>query len=304
MNNKKLLLHSKTLTTCSSKTPGLKSSQHTSYMNKPISLKQFGLNKPPVFSKPKVLKSSCSLRKAKKNKTPENTDAEFNLLESLSIISEIQHLFESSVNENKKPIEDIKKLLTTSLTLKDYFPLNSKEKTIIEHDIIDSSDLRIENYQIAFEHIFDSLEKIKNTLNCIVEDNNKPLPKEKHKGKRVYINEEDNIIYDDDEETNFCEKIMTEKTQIFSLNSSIIYTDDDHRLLKNKSSCFLSHSVRSQPDKNIISPLSNPTSAESKFKTCSSFEYLNTFTDSLVALSKSNSNGNSTTVKKEECTIY
>lgn len=306
MNNKIFLQRSKTLTACSSKTSpieSLKTQLMNTHTKKPISIKQFELNKQLPATKPRSLKSSLTLKTIKtikNNNKGEEKENEFNLLESLRIISEIQEFFESSGNENKKPIEDIKRLLTTSLSLENYISLTVKEKEIIENDILKSSDLRIENYQIAFSHIFNSLEKIKRMFTNIVEDNNlsfqKENSKEKRKGKRVYINERDNVIYDD-EETDFCEKIMTEKTQILPLNSSII-NSDEQRVLKNESTFFLLNTANSLPEKDIISPLSHLSSSEKQFKPYSSFEYLDTFPDSLIAMSKSK------TTKKEECIIY
>lgn len=303
MNNKISLQRSKTLTACSSKNSPIASSKTqmiNTHTNKPISIKQFVLNKQIPATKPRSLKSSLALKTIKNNNKGEEKENEFNLLESLRIISEIQEFFESSVNENKKPIEDIKRLLTTSLSLENYISLTVKEREIIKNDISKSSDLRIENYQIAFSHIFNSLEKIKRMFTNIVEDNNlsfqKENSKEKSKGKRVYINERDNIIYDD-EETDFCEKIMTEKTQMLPLNSSII-NSDEQKVLKNKSTSFLLNTANSLPEKDIISPLSHLSSTEKQFKPYSSFEYFDTFPDSLITMSKSK------TIKKEECIIY
>ena len=70
---------------------------------------------------------------------------EINLKETLSIITEIQSQFESSVKENKKPVEEIKRLIDNKLTLDSYIALSSLQKENISTDIERSSVLRIQN---------------------------------------------------------------------------------------------------------------------------------------------------------------
>ena len=93
---------------------------------------------------------------------------EINLKETLSIITEIQSQFESSVKENKKPVEEIKRLIDNKLTLDSYIALSSLQKENISTDIERSSVLRIQNYESAFHYIQVGIEGIQECLEDIM----------------------------------------------------------------------------------------------------------------------------------------
>ena len=94
---------------------------------------------------------------------------EFNLMETLNIISDIQKQFENSLKENKKPLEEIKRLIDNNLNVMKYIPLSENQKKNITNDIQKSSDLRIKNYEMAFYYIKTSLDEIKLLLENMVE---------------------------------------------------------------------------------------------------------------------------------------
>ena len=94
---------------------------------------------------------------------------EFNLMETLNIISDIQKQFENSLKENKKPLEEIKRLIDNNLNVMKYIPLSENQKKNITNDIQNSSDLRIKNYEMAFYYIKTSLDEIKLLLENMVE---------------------------------------------------------------------------------------------------------------------------------------
>ena len=90
------------------------------------------------------------------------------MAETLTIISEIQKQFENSVNENKKPLEEIKQILDNNININNYVPLSNQQKINMTNDIERSSDLRIQNYEQAFKYIKTSLNGIKHSLEDIV----------------------------------------------------------------------------------------------------------------------------------------
>ena len=85
-------------------------------------------------------------------------------LQTINIISEIQEQFESSVKENKKPLDEIKRLIDNDLNIDNYIALSENQKENITTDISLSSDLRIQNYKTAFNYIFTSLDDIEHGL--------------------------------------------------------------------------------------------------------------------------------------------
>lgn len=93
---------------------------------------------------------------------------EINLKETLSIITEIQSQFESSVKENKKPVEEIERLIDNKLTLDSYIALSSLQKENISTDIERSSVLRIQNYESPFHYIQVGIEGIQECLEDIM----------------------------------------------------------------------------------------------------------------------------------------
>ena len=106
------------------------------------------------------------------NKNNENvlfSIKEFNLTETLNIISDIQMQFENSLKETKKPIEEIKKLIDNNINMNNYIPLSESQKNNIIDDIQKSSELRIKNYEMAFFYMKTSLDDIKYSLQNIVE---------------------------------------------------------------------------------------------------------------------------------------
>ena len=90
-------------------------------------------------------------------------------METLNIISDIQKQFENSLKENKKPLEEIKRLIDNNLNVMKYIPLSENQKKNITNDIQNSSDLRIKNYEMAFYYIKTSLDEIKLLLENMVE---------------------------------------------------------------------------------------------------------------------------------------
>lgn len=117
-----------------------------------------------------ILNKQENINNVDKDNAPPSIEPlnEISLKETLSIITEIQSQFESSVKENKKPIEEIKRLIDNNLTLDSYIALSSLQKENISTDIERNSDLRIQNYESAFHYIQVGIEGIQECLENIM----------------------------------------------------------------------------------------------------------------------------------------
>ena len=171
----------------------------------------------------------------------ENSLIEFNLTETLKIISEIQQQFENSLKENKKPLEEIKRLIDNNLTVQNYIPLSENQKNNITYDIEKSSDLRIKNYEMAFYYIKTSLDDIKNALENIVDQEQEELNKE------ILLNNSKHSKKDSNDFSNKSKSESKSESKNESKNES-----DNENEKKNSSNSSLS---KSDIDKHLITDI-------------------------------------------------
>jgi len=195
----------------------------------------------------------------------ENSLTEFNLTETLKIISEIQQQFENSVKENKKPLEEIKRLIDNNLTVTNYIPLSENQKNNISYDIEKSSDLRIKNYEMAFYYIKTSLDDIKNALENIVDQEHEELNKD------IILNKSNHSKNDSNDFSSKSESKSDSESDSESENKS----ESDNESIKNNSS--KSSLSKSEIDKHLITDINerkndNLIENKNKFQTKKSSE--------------------------------
>ena len=144
---------------------------------------------------------------------------DFSMSQTINIISEIQKQFSNIIKENNKPLNQINKVLNKDyLTIYNYVPLSENQKKNIEDDIERTSELRIQNYETAFNFINNSLNSIKKFFkNYIRNEENQDL-------------NEARLFFDIDKD-NETDKEDFDKLKISSSSDddgSIIFQNDDN----------------------------------------------------------------------------
>lgn len=201
-----------------------------------------------------------------------NPKKEFTLTETLQIISEIQNQFDNSVKENRKPLEEIKRLIDNNLSIDNYIALSDLQKENISTDIERSSDLRIQNYQTAFNYIRTSLDGIKDCLEKIITneddsegfdssldiiendnddigDQNEKKIYHTYRGKKIKKGNE-NV----EEDTDFSEGVMLENAFVLPpKNSPFNYQNvKDMTRTRSKKFSVLSHDKKTEPKRKSL----------------------------------------------------
>ena len=144
---------------------------------------------------------------------------DFSMTETLNIISELQNQFSNMIKENNKPLNRINQILNKDyLNIYNYVPLSENQKKNIEDDIERTSELRIQNYETAFNFINNSLNSIKKFFkNYIRNEENQDLNEAR--------------LFFDVEKDNETDKEDFDKLKISSSSDddgSIIFQNDDN----------------------------------------------------------------------------
>ena len=142
---------------------------------------------------------------------------DFSMNDTLNIISELQKQFSNIINENNKPLNKTQKIINIDyLNIYNYVPLSDNEKKNILNDIERTSELRIQNYETAFNFINNSLNSIQNYFkNYMINEENQDL-------------NEARLFFDKDKD-NETDKEDFDKLKISSSSSSdIIFQNDDN----------------------------------------------------------------------------
>ena len=170
-------------------------------------------------------KSFCNQLEAPPVASPPKN--EFALTETLEIISEIQNQFDNSVKENKKPLEEIKRLIDNNLNINNYIALSDLQKENITNDIERSSELRIQNYNTAFNYIRTSLEGIKDCLEKIVSNEEESEDDiiesdDNSENKTTFLTYRESSTKqgDNEEDTDFSEGVMLENAFVLPPKNS------------------------------------------------------------------------------------
>ena len=144
---------------------------------------------------------------------------DFSMNDTLNIISELQKQFSNIINENNKPLNKTQKIINIDyLNIYNYVPLSDNEKKNILNDIERTSELRIQNYETAFNFINNSLNSIHNYFkNYMINEENQDL-------------NEARLFFDIDKD-NETDKEDFDKLKISSSSDddgSIIFQNDDN----------------------------------------------------------------------------
>ena len=144
---------------------------------------------------------------------------DFSMSETLNIISEIQKHISHIIKDNNKPLNRINKILNKDyLNIYNYVPLSENQKKNISDDIERTSELRIQNYETAFNFINNSLNSIQKFFkNYIKNEENQDL-------------NEARLFFDIDKD-NETDKEDFDKLKISSSSDddgSIIFQNDDN----------------------------------------------------------------------------
>ena len=142
---------------------------------------------------------------------------DFSMNDTLNIIAELQKQFSNIINDNNKPLNKIQKKIDIDyLNIYNYVPLSENEKKNILNDIERTSELRIQNYETAFNFINNSLNSIQNYFkNYMINEENQDL-------------NEARLFFDKDKD-NETDKEDFDKLKISSSSSSdIIFQNDDN----------------------------------------------------------------------------
>ena len=144
---------------------------------------------------------------------------DFSMTETLNIISELQNQFSNMIKENNKPLNRINQILNKDyLNIYNYVPLSENQKKNISDDIERTSELRIQNYETAFNFINNSLNSIKKFFkNYIRNEENQDLNEAR--------------LFFDVEKDNETDKEDFDKLKISSSSDddgSIIFQNDDN----------------------------------------------------------------------------
>ena len=144
---------------------------------------------------------------------------DFSMTETLNIISELQNQFSNMIKENNKPLNRINQILNKDyLNIYNYVPLSENQKKNIEDDIERTSELRIQNYETAFNFINNSLNSIKKFFkNYIRNEENQDL----NEARLFFDVEKDN---ETDKEDFYKLKISSSSDD----DGSIIFQNDDN----------------------------------------------------------------------------
>ncbi len=139
--------------------------------------------------------------------------------DTLNIIAELQKQFSNIINENNKPLNKTQKIINIDyLNIYNYVPLSENEKKNILNDIERTSELRIQNYETAFNFIHNSLNSIQNYFkNYMINEENQDL-------------NEARLFFDKDKD-NETDKEDFDKLKISSSSDddgSIIFQNDDN----------------------------------------------------------------------------
>ena len=144
------------------------------------------------------------------------------------------------MKENKKPLDEIKKLIDNNINVDNYIPLSEIQKNNITDDIQKSSELRIKNYEMAFYYIKTSLDEIKFSLHNIVnpdeeyEENNvnvekyfnKSLNKSSNSNSNSNVNSSESKSSNSDN-SNSSENESDSKNSLFKENEENLSCDTE-----------------------------------------------------------------------------
>ena len=144
---------------------------------------------------------------------------DFSMSETLNIISEIQKHISYIIKDNNKPLNRINKILNKDyLNIYNYVPLSENQKKNISDDIERTSELRIQNYETAFNFINNSLNSIQKFFkNYLRNEENQDLNEAR--------------LFFDFEKDNETDKEDFDKLKISSSSDddgSIIFQNDDN----------------------------------------------------------------------------
>ena len=144
---------------------------------------------------------------------------DFSMSETLNIISEIQKHISHIIKDNNKPLNRINKILNKDyLNIYNYVPLSENQKKNITDDIERTSELRIQNYETAFNFINNSLNSIQKFFkNYLRNEENQDLNEAR--------------LFFDFEKDNETDKEDFDKLKISSSSDddgSIIFQNDDN----------------------------------------------------------------------------
>ncbi len=144
---------------------------------------------------------------------------DFSMSETLNIISEIQKHISHIIKDNNKPLNIINKILNKDyLNIYNYVPLSENQKKNISDDIERTSELRIQNYETAFNFINNSLNSIQKFFkNYLRNEENQDLNEAR--------------LFFDFEKDNETDKEDFDKLKISSSSDddgSIIFQNDDN----------------------------------------------------------------------------
>lgn len=169
-------------------------------------------------------------------------------------------------------MEEIKRLIDNNLSIDNYIALSDLQKENITTDIERSSDLRIQNYQTAFNYIRTSLDGIKDCLEKIItneeesegfdssldiiENDNDDIGEQNEKkvyhtyrGKTFKMDNE-NV----EEDTDFSEGVMLENAFVLPpKNSPFNYQNvKDMTRTRSKKFSVLSHEKKTEPKRRSL----------------------------------------------------
>ena len=144
---------------------------------------------------------------------------DFSMNDTLNIISELQNQFSNMIKENNKPLNRINQILNKDyLNIYNYVPLSENQKKNISDDIERTSELRIQNYETAFNFINNSLNSIQKFFkNYLRNEENQDLNEAR--------------LFFDVEKDNETDKEDFDKLKISSSSDddgSIIFQNDDN----------------------------------------------------------------------------